>query len=325
MRVWRMNLIHMVVGTTLAGLSLLCGCQWGQPEVEPISYELEQWKYGRWAGCKLTTDHYVIYTTVTDSLLIETFPELVERSYENYQKLVSSAHAPTERMRVYLFELRGQWAHMTKRLTGPRAEVFMKIRNGGFSHEGVSNIQYVSHAVTFPLLAHEGFHQYLHHCVHPAIPAWLNEGLAVVSEGQRWAGVQLKTFDPWYNPNRINRLADAVSRDRLYSLKEILGTHAGKVVHETSTKVGTYYAQVWALMLFLWEGENGKYAERFERLRQALSSPDLEQRMRAEEIWSQQGTVSRGEALFRSFITDDLKTFEREYVTFLRKRLLNEH
>ncbi|NLG43114.1 MAG: hypothetical protein GX547_07705, partial [Phycisphaerae bacterium] len=285
------------------------------------AYQSEPWKFGRHSGSKLITTHYEIYTTLTDPQQIEMIPDLVERAYEFYQQLVPPIHEPSERMTVYLLATRNQWATATAHLTGARAEIFLRVRNGGFSDGGVSVIQYVEPSVTGPLLAHEGFHQYLHCCVGPAVPAWLNEGLAVVCEGQRWTATRLREFDPYFNLTRQSRLADAVNRDRLFPLEELLRTHAGNVVQGTSTQVGTYYAQLWALMLFLKEGENGKYAAGFERLRRDLATPAAAQRLRAEQIWAEDGQITPGEALFRSYICDDLPTFEREYMAYLQSRI----
>jgi hypothetical protein len=317
---WRQGLVPAVFVAICAAAG---GCQSGRASTGTVSFQTEPWSYGPWQGRKLTTRHYEVYTTVNDPVLVETFPGLLERCYEYYQELVPPAREPAEPMKVYLMATRSQWAALTRQLTGPRAVVFLKIRNGGFSDGGVSVIQYVTHAVTFPLLAHEGFHQYLHTCVDPAVPAWLNEGLAVVCEGQRWTGSGLKSFDRWYNPVRRNQLAEALARQRLLSLEELLSTHAGEIVDEPPTRIATYYAQVWGLMLFLWEGQDGKYAGGFARLRQALRDPELTSRLRAEQIWSSP-EVSPGRALFQSFITEDLEAFEREYVSFLRNRILSE-
>lgn len=326
MQSWREKPVVAAVVVLVVGLGVLslAGCA-GKPKHEPVPYEIEPWERGPQGGQKLTTPHYVVYTTVEDPVLVESFPGLIERAYEYYRELVPAGREPRERMKVYLFARRGHWEYFTKRFTGERAGTFLKIRGGGYSERGVSVIQYVAHQVTFPLLAHEGFHQYLYHCVHPAVPAWVNEGLAVVCEGQRWTTSGLERFDPWYNPMRQNLLAESLLKKRLFPLAELLGTHAGQVIHETSTKVGTYYAQVWALMLFLREGEDGKYAERFEQLLSALGSPDLERRLRAEGVWAEGGRLSRGEALFRSFIGDDLEGIEREYLRFLRQRILGAH
>ncbi|MFH1748227.1 MAG: hypothetical protein ABIG44_14425 [Planctomycetota bacterium] len=322
-----LNLVKWITITRIAtvlGLLILTGCA-ARPRHEPVAYQLEPWTEGPSGAQKLTTPHYIVYTSVKDPVLVEAFPGLIERAYEYYRALVPSSREPDDRMKVYLFAKRGEWVYFTKRFTGNRANTFLKIRGGGYSERGVSVMQYVAHQVTFPLLAHEGFHQYLHHCVHPAVPAWLNEGLAVVCEGQRWTTSGLEEFDPWYNPARRNLLAESLLKSRLFSLQELLDTHAGRVIHETSARVGTYYAQVWVLILFLREGLDGKYAEGYQQMVNALAAPDLEQRLRAESVWVTGKPLSRGAALFRGFISDDLETCEREYMNFLREKILNAH
>jgi hypothetical protein len=301
--------------------ALVTGCARMTAMPEPVAYQTEPWKFSHHDGSKLRTAHYVVYTTVTDPTQLAMIPDLVERAYGYYQQLVPPTHEPAERMKVYLLATRNQWATATAHLTGPRAETFLHVRNGGFSDGGVSVLQFVRPSTTGPLLAHEGFHQYLYCCVGPEVPAWLNEGLAVVCEGQRWTSDRLEDFDPQFNPTRESRLAQAVNRNRLFPVEELLQTNAGNIVQGTSTKVGTYYAQLWALMLFLKEGENGKYAASFERLRRELGTPAAAQHLRAEQIWAAGGQLNPGEALFRSYISDDLPTFEREYTAYLRSRL----
>jgi hypothetical protein len=272
------------------------------------------------AGVKLTTEHYEIYTTMRDETLRAALPTFVEAAYENYAALVPPAKTPTGRMKVYLFVARDQWEAFTRRFTGPRAKVFLQVRNGGYSERGVSVIEYVRHEITFPLFAHEGFHQYLYHYVKPNIPAWLNEGLAVVCEGQRWGSQSIERFDPWYNPTRRNQLAEALASDHLYPLPRLLRTDAGRIVGGSNRAVGTYYAQVWALMLFLREGANGRYAADFQRLLTSLGRDDLEQHARAAHIWSDRAAPNFGEDLFRNFISEDLDAIEREYQTFMQQR-----
>ncbi len=77
------------------------------------------------------------------------------------------------------------------------------------------------------------------------------------------------------------------------------------------------------MCLFLREGEDGKYAERFDRLLANLAPEKLAQHARAAQIWSDAAKPSVGEALFRSFISEDLKAFEKEYVAFMRSNILS--
>ncbi len=303
------------------GAALVAGCA-AQEQRAAVAYTDEAWTFGRTTGHKLTTDHYELYTTLTDPVLVAALPDFVERAYARCRTLLPPVKEPQERMRIYLFATRGQWEAFTRRFTGARAETFLKVRNGGYSERGVTVIEYVSHAVTFPLLAHEGFHQYVHHYVREEIPPWLNEGLAVWCEGQRWGMYALKEFDPWYNPSRQNQLIESLQGGHLHPLRRLLETHAGRIIEGSSRSVLTYYAQVWALVLFLQEGEGGKYAADFRRLLDDLGRPELLERARAGFIWSDRGDFNLGEAVFRAYIRDDIAAVEREYVNFLRARFL---
>jgi hypothetical protein len=304
-------------------LTVLAGCA-GQKPRPPVAFQDEPWTFAKVPGHKLTTEHYEIYTTLRDQVLLEALPGFVEAAYENYTRVVPPARTPEGRMKVYLFASRAQWEAFTRWFTGSRARVYLNIRNGGYSERGVSVIEYVAHQITFPLFAHEGFHQYLHHHVNTAIPAWLNEGLAVFCEGQRWGSTEIKEFDPWYNPRRRNDLAAGVAGNRLHSLRKLLETDAGKMIEGSSQSVATYYAEVWALILFLRDGAGGKYAADFQRLLASLDKVDIEQHARASHIWSDRPTFNFGEDLFRNFISEDLETVEREYFAFLRESFLGK-
>jgi len=311
----RAGLVITLLAFALAG----CG---GPKQRPPVRFESESWTFGSAPGYKLTTEHYQIYTTLRDQVLRDALPGFVEAAFENYARLVPSTRTPAGHMKVCLFASRPQWEAFTRRFTGPRAEVFMYVRNGGYSEHGVSVIEYVAHEITFPLFAHEGFHQYLYHYASAKVPAWLNEGLAVCCEGQRWGSVGIKEFDPWYNPLRRNDLAAALAGNRLHSLRRLLETDAGRIIQGTDQSVATYYGQVWALTLFLRDGANGKYAAGFQRLLSSLSTADVEQHARASYIWSERPSFNLGEDLFRSFISEDLDTVAREYQDFMRTRFL---
>lgn len=297
----------------------LVGCAAEAPR--EISVQRESWRFGGRPGHKIVTPHYEIYTTVDDERLIETFPTLVEGAFDFYTELVPPTREPNTLLKTYFFQTRRQWLVFTHSQFPPaRAKMLSRVRYGGYSEGSLAAIEYVSHAITFPLFTHEGFHQYVHAYVSERIPAWLNEGLSVCCEGQRWSGTRV-TFDPWDNPLRRNTLADRLLRKNLIPLRELLRTHAGEVVQGPPSKTGTYYSQVWMLVMFLKEGP---YAEQFGRLMEKLGDPQLERYARAAFIASDSGQYNFGEYLFRSFITDDLATFEREYVAFMRMRVLGE-
>ena len=88
--------------------------------------------------------------------------------------------------------------------------------------------------------------------------------------------------------------------------------------------MGTYYAQLWALMLFLREGAHGRYAADFQRLLTSLDREDLAQYARAAHIWSEHPAPNFGEDLFRNFISEDLDAVEREYQAFMQQRFFGK-
>ena len=101
-------------------------------------------------------------------------------------------------------------------------------------------------------------------------------------------------------------------------------TDAGRIIGGTNRAVGTYYAQLWALMLFLREGADGRYAADFQRLLKTLGEGNLESYARAAHIWSQHAAPNFGEDLFRSFISEDLDAVQREYQAFMRQRFFGK-
>jgi hypothetical protein len=315
----------------LAGLTLLAaaGCT-GEKRFKPlenVDYSLEDWRFGRSHGRLLRTAHYEIHTTVRDEELAKALPQAMETAYAYYRFLLPGAGEPAAPMQVYLFAARPEFESFTRRTFPEKAEKLLQVRSGGYSEGGVTVIEYVAHEATFAIMAHEGFHQFVHHCVRQPIPAWLNEGLAVWCEGQRWGQAGLKEFDPWYNPVRRSDLAEALQREQAFPLRELLRINAGNVIGGPTSRIGTYYGQLLALMLFLKDGardRDGKprYAAGFERLLGAVGAKDLEAYAQAAFVSSDRPEYHFGEALFRSFITDDLETFESEFNEFCRGLLL---
>lgn len=311
-------------GVLLATLGLGCAPKSDNrfAPLESVPFEVSDWEYGQAKGRRVVSEHYDIYTTVREERLLAALPQVMENAFVFYQRLTPTVAPPPKRMLVYLFAERAEFEHFTRRLAGPQAELLVRIRGGGYSLEGITVAQYVSHAVTFPIMTHEGFHQYLHHCVNPRVPAWLNEGAAVLCEGQRWGEKGLREFDPWFNPMRRNRLGEAVQRRKTIPLRELLRINAGHVIDEPGVRIDAYYGQVWALMLFLQEGEGGKYAPGLRRLLAALADEDLEEAARSAFVTSRSEAFNFGEAVFVAYITGDLDTVSQEYERFIRERMI---
>lgn len=309
------------------GVALLLGAGCAQRDedrfvaLDDVAAASEEWRFERGAGVKITTDHYEIYTTIDEPRLLALLPQAMETCYAYYQRLVPNVTPHNERMSVYIFAQRREWERFTQRRFPQQARLLLQIRNGGYSLDRIAVAQYVTHAITFPIIAHEGLHQYLEHNVAQRVPAWLNEGLAVECEGQRWTMDGLREFDPWHNPARRNQTAEALQRNEQTPLRELLRISAGHVVGGKSRTVAAYYGQVWLLQRFLSEGQDGKYAADYQRLIAAIGSQDLDVLAQAGAV-SAGASVGPGEGLFRAFISEDLATVEAEYLEFMRNYVL---
>lgn len=296
------------VGLALGALQFGCASTpRGSATDSPLPIvEQTDWQYGQSAGRRILTPHYELYTTVTDANLLAALPRALESAFASYQSLQPDAAAPTRRMPVFLFLRREEWEHFTKAFAGPRAALLLKIRAGGYMERGVTVVEYLSHQTTFPILAHEGLHQYLHHTLNRTAPAWLNEGLATQFEGQRFSRQGAIEFDARLNPLRRNALAEALVRDELLPLPELLTINAGHVVGGATRRIATYYAQLWGLLLYLREGAEGRHLDGMHAALAAL----------------RRGESQGGAALFRAHIADDLEAFDAEFRAFLRTELL---
>ncbi|MCA9242568.1 MAG: hypothetical protein KDA32_01335 [Phycisphaerales bacterium] len=289
--------------------------------LDNVASTQDEWRFERTRGFKLTTEHYDIYTTIEEPRLLTSLPQAMETCYAYYQRLLPNVTPGGERMTVYIFAKRREWERFTQRRFPERAPLLLQIRNGGYSLDRIAVAQYVTHAITFPIIAHEGLHQFLELNVSNRVPAWLNEGLAVECEGQKWTMDGLREFDPWHNPARRNQLAEVLQRNEQTPLRELLRISAGHVVGGTSRGIAAYYGQVWMLQRFLSAGQDGKYAAEYQRMIDAIGSQDLDALAQAGAI-SGGGSISPGEGLFRAFFAEDLDTIETEYVDFMKNYAL---
>ena len=103
-------------------------------------------------------------------------------------------------------------------------------------------------------------------------------------------------------------------------LSEFLTTDAGKVVHRSRASLTkTYYAQAWALIVFLRHGPVREYATGFGNLLQDVRAGRLARRARAARIASSNPSgMSFGESVFRAYFGRDLDQAERRFRSFAR-------
>ncbi|MHC4717289.1 MAG: hypothetical protein ACYS5V_09985 [Planctomycetota bacterium] len=287
----------------------------------PLSTPVAQspWRFATVPGRRLVTEHYHIYTTTDNRIMLRHLPGFMESAYGNFGDLTGlSAPASTKHMTFYLMGNRAQWAAMTRRVTGPRSRLYLSMENGGYCERGVCVLWDMRSFSTFVLAAHEGMHQFLYHRLKQKLPAWAEEGLAVQAEGFAM-GTSTVRFDPQLNSVRLVRLRDLITQGRWMPLEKLLATDAGDHIAGGASKGLDYYGQLWALLMYIRGDE--RYRAGFERLLGDAAAGRFRSAMNVPDAMGSGRRYTRTVAIpaFRHYIDPDLAAFEKGFKAYARK------
>lgn len=304
----------------LPSLMLLAGCS--APAGLPVAVRQTQWSPAAGIqGVRLETAHYDLKITAQDPVLREVLPTFLEATFAEYQRILPPPEGRHEKLDVYLFDTREQWAAFTRRFVPQRAHVYLYIKAGGYVDQQTATavVWDLGRDNTLTLLAHEGFHQYLTKYFPEPVVAWLNEGLAT-----QWEAFDLHAGQPVFTPrlnyHRRNSLRETLAEPEGWiPLRKLLGMNAGEAVVQAGQVTRGYYAQVWSLVLFLGEGGNREYARGFADLLNDAGTERLRNRVRAYSAGTPPAGSSFGEMILRHYVTEDLGAFERAYRDFCER------
>jgi hypothetical protein len=291
-------------------LAALAGCQ-SRPNV---ACKATPWPLRSHSGFIMDTPHYRIYTTVKDKDFHTAAANLAEGQYARFRQAIH--REPKEKMTVYIFSDVNQWIAFTEATFPDQAAEYLRIRNGGYAAGRLAAFYYLGRYSTLTVMAHELFHLYVDQACREPIPAWINEGLSTYFEAHEWDGMQ-PVYTPRKNLFRQGNLSQAVSRKKLFPLKELLETHAGEVGKLPQGRVLTYYAQLWALMEYLQDPASGKYHTNFIKLLTEMGTREMNLKARGFLATIRiDDKVSFGEAVFREYITNDLTRFNNDFEAY---------
>ena len=283
------------------------------------------WRYPLGVGQVITTQHYRIFTSAENPVLMNCLPGFLEAAYEHYEDLTGLTRPQAAKpLDVYMLASRQEWTHLTEHIVG-RDAPHLSIVAGGYCHKGVGIYWDLRNRATLSIAAHEGLHQFLYHQMRHRLPLSIEEGLCVSAEGFHIrADENTVVFVPRHNPSRYGTLRKAIVNRRWTPARRLLRMTAGDTITGMTEEALTWYAQVWALSMFLRTSEH--YREGFARLLEDARSGSLHIAMNVprdayDELMKRGGHYSRtvGLPVFRHYITADLDTFERRYVAFSRR------
>lgn len=292
--------------------------------MSPIVFTSEPWlneiATAEVEGEKISTANYRLFHTLSGASLKKMMPAFLETSLAHYSTALITLPPPGKPLETYLFGSRDEWADYTRRRMGREANTYLALGRGGYTIDGTSVLFDLGRFDTLILAAHEGWHQYSQTIFREGLPLWADEGLATWMEGHRWArDADRPTFNPWRNFERFGELREAVRDQELIPLDELLDGVPQGFLKDGTSRLLTYYAQVWALIHFLVEGEGGKYRAGLERLVDDAVHGRVSARVAEAAGMPRRRVVpaSAGRAVFAVYFGTDLDRIGVEYDAFV--------
>jgi hypothetical protein len=292
----------------------------------PALTSAEPWesKYG--PGLKLTTDHYEIFSTVTQPLMLRMVPGFIESAYRGYNDQLPGPLDTASPLRIYLFADRQQWEDFTRDFAGDQASIFCRIKTGAYYLNGVCVVYDIGPKRTFSALGHEGWHQFNSRHFRYRLPSWLDEGVAMLFETSV-SEEGLFRFEPAANIQRLGALKDTLRRGKPLSLRDLVSTSPGEVLAtDEAEAVMAFYSQSYALIRFLREAGYGRRLGAYRRLMAdgfggrwpldaSAGTTAADRNLPRTLSWNRQV----GRQLFEHYIGTDLDRLEPEYLAFCRR------
>lgn len=288
----------------------------------------QPWTFRGNTGWEYRTPNAIIRTTSDDRKILERLPPFVELSVLHYQSDLVRLPRPGQTIETFFFDNRSQWATMTNALMGDRAPVYLSIERGGYSANHIGVFFDLGPRDSFVICAHEGWHQYAHSTFAGPMPVWLDEGVACVMEGFRWDEQfpDHPRFMAWANTERFDQLRDAYNAESLMPVHALLSLRPQDLIEQGSRSGSTqpaalvYYAQVWALVHFLREGQGGSYRSGFEQLLTDCASGSLRDRLTGEAL-RQFNTRRTGADTLLAYLPEGttLREIDAQYQRFIAR------
>ncbi|MBW8001061.1 MAG: hypothetical protein FVQ80_03460 [Planctomycetes bacterium] len=296
----------------------------------PPLKSVEQWENEYGPGVKLTTEHYNIYTTLLEPLMLSQIPGFVESAYRSYQSQLPSPIDTVVKLDIYLFAERMEWEIFTREFAGQYANLYLKINMGAYYLNGSCVAYNIGRERTFSVIGHEGWHQFNSRHFQYRLPSWLNEGIAMLFEANRYDR-GLFVFEPANNMQRLGALKRTLMAGNMIPLSQLISLNPGEVLGSSQEdSAAAFYSQSYALIRFLREDDYGRRREDYHRLLYDGLMGNWSLPARLKEIAANRNiplTIgwnrAVGTMLFEDYIGENLEKIEKDYVTFCKKIVFN--
>jgi len=225
---------------------------------EPAVKGVKPWEDSPVDGLIVQTEHYTLYTTLLEPLMLRQIPAFLESAYKAYQSQLPQPIPSGQPLEVYLFDTRGQWEDFTRGMAGNDATVYLQIQRGAYTLNGIVVAYNIGRKQTFSVIGHEGWHQFNQRLFAYRLPSWLDEGIATLFETCSYTQGRF-VFEPSRNLMRLGSLKETLLERQLIPLRELIMLNPGQVIngHGDDAAVIGFYAQNYAMVRFLREYNYG--------------------------------------------------------------------
>lgn len=314
----------------LSAAVLAAGCgpgAAGKGELRPMTTTVRSaaWTDLFRGGTVYATPHYRIYSTVTRPMLMSIAPGFLEAAHDRYTEITGLNGGGSQKPApVFLLATRPQWAEVTRQLVQENQNIYLAIDAGGYCYRDTCVFWDVGGLETLRLASHEGLHQFFgRHDAH--LPIWLEEGLCTSAEGFD-VQQQNVAFRPERNFVRLGSLRTALIQHRWIPIEKLTAMDGGDAVQDTRPGAALeYYAQLWALALYLQSRPDTQAAVK--RIIADCSGgrvPAVELTPQERQAASADPTHRLGAKLlarhvFLQYVNRNPESFDRDYQAFARK------
>jgi len=298
----------------------------------PAMKSVQVWENQYGPGLKITTAHYDIFTTLLEPLMLSQVPGFIESAYQGYQNQLPRPVTTATRFTIYLFAERLQWEDFTKNFAGSAAPMYCRIKAGAYYLNGACVVYNIGRERTFSVLGHEGWHQFNSRHFKYRLPSWLDEGIAMLFEANRYEK-GLFYFEPALNTSRLGALKAMLIKDKMIPLRSLIALNPGEVLVSDETEAVTaFYSQSYALVRFLREASYSKWLQNYHQLlmdglKGNWSLSETHKTIAADRNIPLTVRWNRavGTQLFEQYVDNDFDQIEKEYITFCRKIVYHVH
>ena len=293
----------------------------------PAVQDVRAWQNPYGPGLIIETNHYQIFTTWLEPLMLKQIPAFVEAAWQQYQNQLPHQITAVGKFKLYLFEQREQWEQFSKSFTASQWPVYAKIKHGAYYLNDSCVAYNIGRTRTFSVIGHEGWHQFSSRYFKYRLPSWLDEGIAQLFEQSDMENGKF-VFKPAQNYQRLGSLKLAMQNGKTIPLRTLISLNPGQTVqhHQPDAATSAFYAQSYALVRFLREDNYGKYLGNFHQMMLGALNGTWPVNDAEAQIASSRNipvTVQWNsyiaQKLFDIYIGQDIEKIEPEYKIFCSK------